>query len=754
MDRLNTTVISAFVIALLLAPSAFAQATAAQAAPALATAAKVEVVSGNGQLICLLCLSTTNRYFYPMVVKVSDANGNPIAGKTVNWGLVSSGAAGPPPTFDITSVTDGNGLAFSRPTAFGLASGNAITPFLQTVINAMADTASVSFTITQALTDSQSSAQFISTSLEAPPIGTVLTGPAGTTGTVPIQIHIDGFGTPVPGISVRILNAEVTSASGQVVISPGYPSANCATGPGADPGSVLTDSNGNAVCYPVFGPVPGTDSVSVLVGALDPTEFDQTASPEPLPSPIAYAEYFNTIQLAVTQVTPGQMFVVSGDSQIVDPGHSSAALVVKVTDITGALTIGNQNVTWTVVSGAATVAPATSITDATGQTQTTVTFSPNAAGQVIVRAALTGAYSGISKSFTLSTRVLIASLAKVSGDLQTTQSGQKFPSDLVVQVIGTNNLPLANQPIGFAVTSGAAVLSTLSALTDATGQARVTVTAGSTAGTVTVSAAIQTFSQSFTLTVIPPGPAISSGSFYNAGGLTRIGALSPCSLVTVFASGLAPNVQGMVFNTNFFGPWATSLASDTVTVASVAAPIFSVGNVAGAEQLTFQVPCETAPANSVPITISVAGGTGTITFPVVAASPGIFETVMSDGARRAVVVRPDGTFVSLQNPARRGESVRVFATGLGATSPPMVTGAVPVPGADSLALGQVIVGVNNSGTRVITSRVSPSLIGVFEITFQVPSDAPTGNDVVLNVAVNAVGETQTRFSNGSKLPIQ
>src|ERR1019366_2234973 len=253
--------------------------------------------------------------------------------------------------------------------------------------------------------------------------------------------------------------------------------------------------------------------------------------------------------------------------------------------------------------------------------------------------------------------------------------------------------------------------------------------AGSTPGAVTVNAFIGTFSipSPFTLTVIPPGPTLSSNSFYNAGGLAPIRStdgFSPCSLVTVLAKGLAPNVQGMVFNTNSFGPWAANLVSDTVIVGSVNAPIFSVGNVGGAEQLTFQVPCETALANGVPVTINVGGGTATTTFPVVAASPGIFETAMSDGVRRAVVVRPDGTFVSLQNPARRDETVRVFATGLGPTSPSMVTDAVPVPGADSLALGQIIVGVNSGGTRVITTRVSPSLIGVFEITFQVPSDAP------------------------------
>ena len=121
----------------------------------------------------------------------------------------------------------------------------------------------------------------------------------------------------------------------------------------------------------------------------------------------------------------------------------------------------------------------------------------------------------------------------------------------------------------------------------------------------------------------------------------------------------------------------------------------------------------------------------------------------------AVVIRPDGSFVSLQNPARTGETVRVYVTGLGPTAPTMVTGMLPYAGADSLALGQVIVGVNNGGTPVFTSRVSPNLIGVFEVAFLVPSGsgAPTGNDVVLSVAVNAPGDSTTRYSNGSKLPI-
>jgi hypothetical protein len=82
------------------------------------------------------------------------------------------------------------------------------------------------------------------------------------------------------------------------------------------------------------------------------------------------------------------------------------------------------------------------------------------------------------------------------------------------------------------------------------------------------------------------------------------------------------------------------------------------------------------------------------------------------------------------------------------------TNSVPVPGTDSLVNGQIIVGVNNAGARVISARLAPSLIGIYEVAFQVPSDAPAGNDVVLSLAVNVPGDPTTRFSAGNKIPIQ
>jgi uncharacterized protein (TIGR03437 family) len=603
------------------------------------------------------------------------------------------------------------------------------------------DAASANFTETVALTDPVfSNQQLVFSQLIAPQAGTQLKGPAGGTGTDPIKIHVDGRGTPIPNVSLRILSDDPQN----------QPSANCATAPGADPGSVLTDANGDATCYPVFGPVAGNGPVSALLGGLVPEEY-VGITPPPIPSPVAFDQYIG-IQLSVTPVTPGLITVVSGNNQTINPGQASAPLVVKVTDATGAVTIANTAVNWTLTGAGATLTSNSTTTNSSGQAQTTVNFSASAVGQISVKAALTGANSGITTTFTLSTNVQIASLTKVSGDSQTIQANQNFPAPLIVQVNGSNGQPVVGQPVSFSIT-GSGTLSATSVPTDASGRAQVTVKAGATPGAVTVTASAGNASQSFTLTVAPPGPALSTTSFYNAGGGARLTALSPCSMVTVLASGLAPNIQGLVLNTNAFGPWATTLANDTITVNSVASPIYSVGNIAGAEQLTFEVPCETATANSVPITVNVGGGSATVNLPVQAAAPGIYQTVMSDGTARAVATRPDGTFVSLQNPARRGETIRVYVTGMGPAVPAVTTGALPFAGGDAMILGQVIVGVNNAGARLISARVSPNLIGVTEVAFQVPADSPTGNDVVLSVAVNAPSDGQTRFSNGSKLPI-
>src|SRR5271169_5725656 len=99
MDRLRLTLFAVALVGLICAPAALAQ-----------TAANITILSGNGQVTCLTCSTAIFRNFLPMVVKVTDATGKPIANKTVNWSVNFSQGPLPFLTFGATTTTDNTGV--------------------------------------------------------------------------------------------------------------------------------------------------------------------------------------------------------------------------------------------------------------------------------------------------------------------------------------------------------------------------------------------------------------------------------------------------------------------------------------------------------------------------------------------------------------------------------------------------------------------------------------------------------------------
>lgn len=204
----------------------------------------------------------------------------------------------------------------------------------------------------------------------------------------------------------------------------------------------------------------------------------------------------------------------------------------------------------------------------------------------------------------------------------------------------------------------------------------------------------------------------------------------------------------------------------SITFAGIAAPIVSVQMGSTNPEVTFQVPCEVTPGNTVAVVVNVGAANTSLTVPVQTVSPGILETTMSDNNKRAVVVRDDGSFADIgtafPNPARRTENVRIYAVGLGATIPAVATNTIQNPnadlfGEDALVAGKVSVSLGGSGVQVISVRQAPDLIGVYEVTFTVPSGAPTGNDVAISLGIVPAGAssgTEAVQSLSSKIPIQ
>jgi uncharacterized protein (TIGR03437 family) len=446
--------------------------------------------------------------------------------------------------------------------------------------------------------------------------------------------------------------------------------------------------------------------------------------------------------------------LTGGNDQGANPGQAlSSALVGTVADSSGN-PLSNQPVVWTVTpAGAATLSSTSSTSNANGYVQNTVTLTNAASGTIQIKVAL-ASNPNISATFTITANIVVSGLQIISGNSQSAVENAAFGLPLVVQLATSNGTSAANLPVSFSI-SGPGTLSASSAITNSAGQAQVNVTAGATTGVVTVTATAETVSATFNLTVIPPGPTLTSGSFFNGADFQK-GSISPCSIATIIAPGIAPALQGAVAFDGVGGlPY--QLAGDTVTFSGAQAPIYNVANVGGQQQVTFQVPCSVTPGTNA-VTVGVNGTSATVNVTVLPASPGLFTTQVSGATSVPVLERPNGSFVSPTNPALRGETLIAYVTGLGPTTPAVATNSLPVPGSNATVQGTVIVGIavngSGSGVNVISASLTQDIVGVYLVEFQVPSSVPSGTNIGFSVGVLPQASSTIYNSTLGTFPVQ
>ncbi len=725
------------------------------------TAASITTLSGNGQIFCSCPAASgvdpLTGTFYPIVVLVKDINGRPLPNATVTWGFSSPTGFGSFFGDVTTTTTAADGTTSNLFIPGGGAQGTTSTPPTSFFITASSGSATASMTLTQVYTAFGGSGQVgLNTSnLPGAYTGNPITANSGQTG-------FTFNGTPYPNLSISVITSGGTPVSGasvRIINFQSSPTAACLTGVGADPGSVLTDVNGTATCTPVFTG-SGNGSFELVLGGVPLCKCSQDPSNATTVADNVQNYYLNApppLTMTVTQATAGSVAVVSGSGQSATAGQPITAPLVAVVNAQGGGVLAGQSVIWSVSpAGSASLGSTTSTSDSNGQVSTTVTLSPSAVGTVTVTAAL-ASNSNLKATFNVTaiSAITLGGLTKISGDNQSAIINTAFSSPLVVQVVSSTGAPVPGIPVSFTA-NGGAVLSNTSVTTNSSGNAQVTVTAPGTPGSITVTATASSFSQTFNLTVSPPGPSLTSGSFSNAAD-GKSGSLSPCSLATITATGLVSGVTGVASSSLFgLGPLATSLGNDTVTFGNTQAPILNVGTIGNQQQLTFQVPCTASTGNN-QVTVGVGAGSGSATVNVLPASPGVFQTAtslsLSSGGSypMGIFVRPDGSYVTTSNPARKGEPIVAYVTGLGPATPAVGTNQLPLPTAISTANNQLVIGIANAGVPLISAQLSPDLVGVYLVSFQVPASAPSGNQV-FSVGVTVGG--QTYYSAGNALPIQ
>ena len=515
-----------------------------------------------------------------------------------------------------------------------------------------------------------------------PSIGSTITGQAGSTLNGAITAAVSSaHGAPIPNVGLTVTSQALS----------GSPTATCADPTGA--GAALSNSSGIITCNLVLGPNVGSGSLTVNIGS----------------------QQFN-FPFAVTPGPPAKVNKVQGDNQSGSPGQTlPLAFVVTVTDVGGNLLTGVPVAFSVSPAGAVTLTNVVNTTDPNGRASALGKLGNIAGAATVTVTAGTG-----SATFTVNVNIPVGGIQVSSGNNQTALIGTAFGAPIVVQVNDASGKPVAGASVAFAVTGGSATLSSATATSNSSGQAQVTVTAGQSAGPITITASVGGFSTSFTLTSVLPGPT--NISFVN--GASFQPGISPCSIAVVEGLGIATGISGTVTPNVILGPLPTTFQGAQVLFNNIPAPIYYISNFLGLQQIGVQVPCELTPG-SASVTINAPGG-GSATIqnvPIQQFSPGVFTTFY--GTQPFVVaIRNDGSYVSPSNPAHRGDNVCIFATGLGQVSPSTGTNDAGVSGQSVVA--PIETGLNNAGVPLISATSLPGQVGVQMVCFQVPQGTQTG----------------------------
>ena len=216
-----------------------------------------------------------------------------------------------------------------------------------------------------------------------------------------------------------------------------------------------------------------------------------------------------------------------------------------------------------------------------------------------------------------------------------------------------------------------------------------------------------------------PGGVVDGASFA-AGPAAPMGGggpVAPGAIVSLFGTNLAGATAAAVAL-----PLPKRLAGSAVTVNGVRAPLFFASPL----QINFLLP-ESTPVGTAQVGVDNAGRPGEeVVVKVVAAAPGIF-TLSQDGQGPAAARRAsDQSPVTPERPARPGDVVEIFLSGL--------NGATP------------LVTLGGEAAEVLFAGPAPGFVGLWQINLRVP--AGLSGNVELRVTANGVA------SNPALLPIE
>jgi uncharacterized protein (TIGR03437 family) len=225
-------------------------------------------------------------------------------------------------------------------------------------------------------------------------------------------------------------------------------------------------------------------------------------------------------------------------------------------------------------------------------------------------------------------------------------------------------------------------------------------------------------------------PVLSQNGTLNAFAPLLGAAVAPGTIVQIYGSNLAAQPASATTI-----PLPSKLNATSVLIGGMLAPLYYVSP----GQINAQVPFELAAGNQYQVIVNANGALSTPN-PIQLSS--VAPGVLGFATGQIIATHLNGSLVLETTPAAPGEVIVFYVAGMGLTNQNVPSGtaspstnlAMPlVP--PTLTLGGIAV------TNVLFSGLTPTLVGLYQVDFQVPATAPNG-DLQL-VMTQANGESNT-----------
>jgi uncharacterized protein (TIGR03437 family) len=262
-------------------------------------------------------------------------------------------------------------------------------------------------------------------------------------------------------------------------------------------------------------------------------------------------------------------------------------------------------------------------------------------------------------------------------------------------------------------------------------------------------------------------------SVVNSASFGAAGAVAPGELIAINGGNL-----GNQDKLNLYP--STSVEGISITLNQIPVPLFHL--LPSVNRAYAIVPTEIPETGNGTLTITNAIGSAQFSVRRTAALPGIFRiqdpakpsrfNALATFAGTAWRVVPSSMAEALSwpnnckdggidpgtlcgQPATAGDNIQVYVTGLGKATPngdpsgdPLATGQVAPPDGSILymTLRQPLVTLGGVPTPVQFSGIAPGLAGIYVISFQIPTGAPSGDDVPLVVTIPGQGSDAATIS--------